>query len=343
MQTLEKLVLSDALNAELQLKVLLAQVRRTTAPPELEVNLLCVYAAALYFQSKIPEAQDAYTRVIELGRDLPDQRTHIRALNGLGNLACLQGDYDNGLEHYYRSAHLAQQHGDETGRQRASSNLALMYARFGHHEEALGVHQGLIAAAQRIGFTQQVVNARVNVIEDYLGMQEHEQVRAHSDAFLLDPVNHEYPQYIAVVKSLYARSLVALGDYQTAQQLTDEALPILEDLAYQEYLGHSFLIRSEVEHHLGEPELAHAAAQFALNIGNEFGLLPLQGQAHTALATLMEEQDNLKAALEHLRQAQRIERQLHAQQLRHGLQLMNLRLRIQTEHTAPAAVSLIPG
>lgn len=325
---LEKLVLADPHAAVKETQQLLEQARGQ-GNALLEGQLLCIQAAAHYFLAQLDEALDTYQQVL----DLVEQEAQglvvlkVRTLNGLGNVHCLRGEYVRGMDFYYTSARLAQETGDEVGWQRASSNIGLMYARFGDHEEALKIHEGLVEAASRLNSHIQVANARVNVMEDYLLLGDHVRVVHLAESYLAQ--DEPYPQYEGVVRTLLAHSLLHLNQLEEALAQAQQAREVLDALAYRDYLCRLLEVLGRIYQRQGRHEQALETLLEGLQLTQKHKITLVGSDIHEALAALYESQGEYRLALQHLRAHHELTTQTMQQNVLRRVQLAQLQYQLE--------------
>ncbi|EYB67541.1 diguanylate cyclase/phosphodiesterase [Deinococcus phoenicis] len=326
---LEPLVLTHAPQAAGRAAAVVA-LARSCGDRRAEGQALCLYGAALFFQSSYEEAAARFREAHALGQQLPDAALQARALNGLGNVASLLGDYAGSLEAFYESARIARESGDEQGSARVMNNIALLQTESGEYQEALNTHLQVLETATRIGDPLLISSARANAVADYHALGDYGRSLALAEDYLLAVGASGLRQHEVVVRAFRARNLLELGRVEQAIAASLEALPIAEEIAEYEHTYHLLLTLGRAHAVQGDPRQATALLTRALTLAGERGMRPQQSAAHQQLADLYEAQGELSAALRHLRAYHALDRELHAEAVDRKTRVLTAQFQVET-------------
>jgi tetratricopeptide (TPR) repeat protein len=97
-----------------------------SAPAAIRSRAANVVGAAAFTMGRLAEAEGAFTRALERGRDADDDLVAARACNNLGNVLNLRGDVDGALARYRLAIPLYQRVGQPRGLAECYHNMAIV-------------------------------------------------------------------------------------------------------------------------------------------------------------------------------------------------------------------------
>lgn len=321
-EQLEALILVDAVAALEQVEVLANQVRGKYV--HLEGQCLCLKGSALFFQSKYEESLPEYEMTLTFAEQHGDEMLRARALNGLGNVYCLQGNSAKGMDYYYESARISRKNDDAMGWQRSMNNIGLMYCQFGAYQEALQIHSELAQTAIKNGLLHQESVAKVNIVVAYGELGEYHHVLNLAQKYLEDSRFDDLHQHHVVILVYQADALCSLEQLNEARQVVECAIELATEIKDLEYMALAMLTKGKLYKKSGELELAQKTINEALDITIEYGIYRRQGQLYEALAGILEENGHYQEANASLRKYYEIDRKMRTENMEHRIKLLKI-------------------
>lgn len=320
LRTAEDLVVSDGAEAVRVAQALEGRAREL-GETALIAQALCIRAGGHFFRSRHRAAGQLYRAVLRLDGVSAHPAVQARALNGLGNVAVVQGETAAAMTHYLESAQLAISAGDSPGWQRAMNNVGLVHVRFGDHAEALRLYQELMQLAGDAGEPLAESSNRTNLVMVHVEMGQFAEALFTARAYLANRRFRSYRLHRMIVQVYLARAHLGLNDPERALRRLRVAEPGVRELGDQELLTKLLITRGQTLMALGAAGPARTALDLALARAVRLGFRPQESEAHAALAALLEAQDDCRAALEHLRRHYALEREMQSENVEQRLRL----------------------
>lgn len=199
-----------------------------------------------------------------------DERWNAICLNGLGNIANLQGQHQTALTYHQQQLDIARKLGDRAVEARALGNLGITHFHLGQYQTAIDCYQQQLAIAKAIENPQMSINANSN-----LGI-------------------------------VYQRQ----GHYQQALQHFQQQLETVEQLGDRARMGKLLTNLGNLYYAQGHLSRAQQCYQAALQIAQELGDRPASGRAQGNLGNVCAMQGNFTAAIQHHQQDLTIAKEL---------------------------------
>jgi CHAT domain-containing protein len=294
------------------------------------------YARSLQLYQR---AEQLYERAAEANpeqRSLADERIAKAKANMALNQALL-GDFDQAISLYEAARNVFVQHAEQDMALRVDHYIAALYAGQGQLTRALRVHANALAAAERAGLADTVVEVALEMIRCYAGLNRHADALELAEQLVARCEAIASPTEAAKARLACARALAALGQVDRALSQLAAAAKVFGETGQSAELAEAALLRARLQLaerdwpgsvssaedallsfaergltvpraqaelvlaraqlELRQPTEAAAHAEAALDLTLERGLLPLSQQAHHVLGRVAETQGDSAAAL----------------------------------------------
>lgn len=320
LQAAEALVVADGAEAVRVARRLEAHAR-ALGELTLVAQALFIRAGGHYFRSQHRAAGQLYRSVLALDGAQAHPAVRARALNGLGNVAILQGETAEAMTHYLESAQLAIEAGDDAGWQRAMNNVGLVHVRFGDYAEALRLYQELMAMAQGRNEALAESSNHTNLVMVHVEMRQFAEALRTARSYLASRRFRTYRLHRMIVQVYLARAYLGLDDPERALRRLRVAEAGVRALGDQELLTKLLITRGQAMVRLEMSRPAQTALEMAHALALRLGLRPQESEANAALADVLEAQGDCKAALLHLRRHYTLEREMQSENVEQRLRL----------------------
>mgnify|MGYP005851179479 CR=1 FL=1 len=145
---------------------LLAQLKRHSRADTMRVNLLYDYAWEIA-DADTDAAERYFEEALALAQNLQYDKGIANALNGLGVVAEIRGDYDQASRQYRQAAQMRENLGDVRGAAGIYSNLGMALSFSGHQREAAEQLQRSLELYESIRDTVKIIQTLSNMGEAY--------------------------------------------------------------------------------------------------------------------------------------------------------------------------------
>ena len=174
----------------------------------------------------------------------------------LGNLASLQGNYEEAREFYKQSLEITERLGDQSGRATSLHNLGILAQDQGNYEEARGLYEQSLQIRERLGDQQ----GRASSLHQ-LGMIAQDQGKYEEARELYEQSQEIFEQLgnqSGRASSLHQLGMIAQdqGNYEEARELYQQSLQIDEQLGDQSGRASSLYQLGALAYKLGDFENA---------------------------------------------------------------------------------------
>jgi tetratricopeptide (TPR) repeat protein len=234
-----------------------------------------------YLQGEYEEARGLYRQSLEIKERLGDQSGRARTLHQLGMMAQDQGEYEEARGLYRQSLEIKERLGDQSGRAGTLHQLGMMAQDQGEYEEARGLYRQSLEIKERLGDQ----SGRVRTLLQ-LGMIAQNQGKYEEARDL-------YHYSLDIFERLgdqsgRARTLLQLGmiaqdqgEYKGARGLYQQSLDIFERLGDQSRRARTLLQLGMIAQNQGKYEEARDLYHYSLGICERLG--DQSGRARTQL------------------------------------------------------------
>ena len=148
--------------------------RQIGLDPELTVDLMIRIARLLRSLGSWHEAEIWGVRGVELARDIGDPRKEAEALEGLGDLLLLRGDYDGAREAFEGRRQICVDYGDDLAVAHADGEIGMIEMEQGNYDEALRRFNRMYEVSRREGDRPDMARALGRIGQIHAGRGEHQ-------------------------------------------------------------------------------------------------------------------------------------------------------------------------
>jgi len=134
-----------------------------TAPPDTHRVSLLVDLAWEINETETDKAAQHLQEGLDLAKKLGDRRVEANALNGLGLVAEIRGNYREAVKNYQVALDLRQMLGDDGGAAGTHTNLGNAYESLGRLDSALNSHRESLVTYERLRDTVRMARAFSNI------------------------------------------------------------------------------------------------------------------------------------------------------------------------------------
>jgi non-specific serine/threonine protein kinase len=232
-----------------------------------------------------------------------------RALNGAGNLAFNQGDYDQATALYEEALALRRKFGDKQGIAQSLNNLGFVASTQGDNARAAALHADSLTLYRELGDKMGIAISLENLgLVAYMQGNYAQATDLHEESLAL---RRELGDKEGIAWSLNNLGLVAYmqDNYPRAVALHEESLALQRELAYQQGIANSLNCLGLVAYWQGEFGRARALIEESLLLSRDIGVRELVAAGLECLAWISAAQNRpqqaarLGGAAETLREA----------------------------------------
>ena len=263
-----------------------------------------------FFQGDHDRAVEGYRKALKICRTLSSSPLEGRVLNALGMSAQQTGEHGTTMECFLESLRVARKLQHETGVLRATSNIGLMHAELGDHRLALTLNLDVLEGARRMGNEVHQAGALANILVACVQLGDLKAALKHAEEGLLQARRQGLRQYEGVMLAHLALTHLESGLLDAAAEQAGAAAQIAGDLGDQDTLSVALGALGQVHLKHQNPNLAEPIFKAALQAAQKAGLRRNERNIHVSLSDCLEH-TNPAAALFHLRQAFRLQQDLH--------------------------------
>lgn len=269
-----------------------------------EAEALNFIAYGFRNQSALDLARQNALESVRLFVQAGDTRGESQGYNTLGLIEADAGRFGEALEYHLKALAIRERTGDREGLAYSYNNLGNIYRNLGRYDQALEHHKKGLALKVELGMKSSEAYSHHNLGLVYYEMDEFEQALAAYRRGLAIREELNDPRAIGV--SLNAIALAqsrtdprgALATYERALALRRATGDTRGEMATQ-------LNLADVHFRMGSLDLANAAANRALEIGQRIDAPLMQSNALRVLAEVEAARGDYRAAYQHQQQHQR--------------------------------------
>ena len=240
-------------------------------------------AKLAYRQGDYAQAQAWLEASAALARDLGDQRSLTRALNGLGNIAINRGDFVRASSMYTDAVRVARREGNITYVASVLNNLGSVAHEQGKYDDALAAYEESAGLLRAGGHSRNLAAVLVNLSEVVCEQGDYARAIALCrESLTLRQTLHD--QWgVAFVKSKLAEVACADGRYADATRLCEESLVQLEREADRRGIADVLTCQGRIAQAQGTYARAAACHERSLALRRELGVAHGAALSHAHL------------------------------------------------------------
>jgi tetratricopeptide (TPR) repeat protein len=194
-----------------------------------EMRAVNVAAAGAFGLGALAEAEDGFSRALQLAKQQGDGLMVARCANNLGNIALYLGQHETALGFYRRARTGFTQLGFEHGVAETWINTAITYRDRGRYEDALRAADRALEAAERAGSARLVAEAQANRGAAIAGLGDPELGRIHLERSLTIALHERDRLAEADVLRLLGTAALAVGAHAEAVRRGEESLTVARE------------------------------------------------------------------------------------------------------------------
>jgi len=287
-----------------------------TAPPDTHrVSMLVDYAFEINeLQTEV--ANSKLQEALALAKQLEDPRVEAAAINGLGLIEEIRGDYAKAITLYQQALALRQSIGDELRAAGTLINLGNAYESLGDLASAISCHRQSLALYERLHNTTRMARAYSNIAGVLESTGEYPGAFTELDKarILLEKEND--PFTIAKIYTKLGHNRFEMDQYPEAKEWYRKSLHLRQKLNNRADLAEGLTDMGNALDELENTDSSWLAVQLynqALVIYNAINDQPSIGRIYNNLGDAYKHLNQLDKALYYLRKAEKIQTELDDQ------------------------------
>jgi diguanylate cyclase (GGDEF)-like protein len=262
---------------------------------------------AQFLRSEYVAALGSLLQGAALAREIEDLSCLRDCLNFSGAVYVSLGDVPLAIESVQATLELDERSQHRNGIASGLNNLGILHIKLGRYAQALEYLGQAIQLATQLGDTQRQLEATANLGLAQMGNDQLEQALASFEA--ANALAELTGDRVLAARNLanLAEALTKLGRYEAALEINNQALTRAQAFGNQESEAYCLLNAGRIHLKANDPHRAVITLEHALVLAQEFGSQDLVFKVHQMLADAFERADNLRSALDHTREYQRLE------------------------------------
>ena len=220
----------------------------------------------------------------------------IKALNGGGRLAYVQGDHTASRAWLSEALRLAREQGDKPGMAASLLFLGELTKDQGDHISARPLLEESLSLARQLDDLWTSGAALLYLGEAARDRRDYGEARTLLEEALGIARRMDYKQGIAVTLHFLAGVAIELGEYETARPLAEEALQLARELLFMWVMAGSMVNLARIERSQGKWEDALTLLDEALQIAQQSEARPQVARVLSGLADVLMEMGELDRA-----------------------------------------------
>ena len=269
--------------------------------------------AYLRFQlGDYPEARRLYNKSLKIWQDLGERSGEAGTLFAMGSLADASGDYPEARRLYNESLKIFQDLGERSGEARTLFALGSLADASGDYQEASRLYNESLKISQDLedrideAWTLRHLGILAQASGDYP-----EARRLYNESLKIFQDLRDGSGEARTLHNLGSLA-EASGDYMEARRLYNESLRISQDLGERSGEARTLHSLGSLAEASGDYSEARRLYNESLKISQDLGERSGEALSLAKLALLEEEQNDIKAAIDHITQAEAIFKMLGA-------------------------------
>lgn len=277
-----------------------------TAPPDTHRVFLLVDIAWDINETNTDEAERLLQEAIRLARQLKFNKGEAFALNGLGVVEEIRGNYAQSVAYYKRALEIRRHIGDLREIGSSLNNLGISYEFQGRFDSALVFHRENFSIQEKLRDTVKIARALFNIASAYQEMGLYHEAQSDLlDARLILEAKKDRDGMAKVYAQL-GHIQLELDRYNAALPWYTQALRLREQLNDPGRLAEALTDYANALDEVDSSEVALGFYQRALDIWKELEDLPGQASLYTNIADAHKHLGHYQTALDYLRKAEEI-------------------------------------
>jgi len=238
------------------------------------------------------------------------QRTLAMAVNNIGYVYHVRGDYLIALEHFLRALDIYQDMGDKIGLAHSYNNIGAMYNSLGEVDKALEFYKKALDLGQELGDKQSMAYSLNNIGFIYkkqgklqLALEYyHESLKVGLEIGIKPNIANTYNNIGVLYRDL--------GEYQSAMANFQNALNIQEEIGHKKGMASTLGNMGHLHNLQGNIPLTLEFYNRALKIREEIGAKSGIALSLSSIGTIHENQGNIDLALEYYQKSLEIQEEI---------------------------------
>jgi DNA-binding SARP family transcriptional activator len=244
-----------------------------------------------------------YNQAVDAARMVGATQQEAECLNSLGLTLNNCGEVEQSAKTYQRSATLAAACGDRLAESRALNNLGTLHVLRGEYGPARRVYEDVLAAVKSLDIRRGICIVEDNLTEVWLLMGYLKKAYAYAESSLRLVIQLDWPAIHAKCLMDLANVNIAAGELQRATDLLQEARQILPKQELLEQHLYYLYLSTKVSLAMGDIAAATEQADRLNRQARQIGMDWISGQIATLEGKIKAAQGDLRAAEKALRQA----------------------------------------
>lgn len=251
-----------------------------------EADALSIQINILSRRAKFDDALKLFERVLEINRELDNQRRTAEALKNMGTVYLRKGEYEQARALYEQAREMARKRNDSALEADCTGNIGLTYYHTSESDKALQFYQDALAIHSQLGDKGREALWLNNIALVHesrgafrLALEFFEKVS------LVDREGGDAAKY-ALSHSNAATMLATLGEYRKAIKYAHESLSVIRNLDYPLVAASVNDTLASAHFYRGEFDLAEEYFEEALEVADKSGLPLNLAHSHANLGEL---------------------------------------------------------
>ena len=269
----------------------------------------------IHFGTDLEISMEMAVKAVELGSDIGYKNGIAYGLKNIGIVHYLRGDFVEAVTTWQNSLEVFRELGNDVGIANILSNIGVVYYDEGDYSKALEYYLQSLKEAEKIKDTLRIITALGNIGATYIDRQAtHEQALEYSKRVI--KLSDEVRELTPEIQRVKANAANSMGEVYLTRSLPDSALMFFQIAldAKQNAEGRIFTLVSigNAYRQKGEPELALANIDEALQLARELNLAPNEAHALAVKAQILSSLDRDDKAIETFKEAIQIAKSINA-------------------------------
>jgi len=208
---------------------------------------------------------------VELARKVAFKKGEARALNNIGTIHHLKGNYPEAFKYLYEALRIFEESGDEMGVAQVNNNLGNTYNYLGEYEKAKKCLSTAIDIKRRLGDKNGVLASYQGLGNAYGNMKDYKEAMRIFNAGLKEATELGLELYIALACNNLGYYGAKMGNYEQAIADQSKAVAIFKRMNREYDLGISYANIANCYLHLKNYEAAEKNATEGLKCASAIG------------------------------------------------------------------------